>query len=111
MRDDFGVGFRDKMVVARAQAVFQLEVIFDNAVMNDDETARTVAVWMRVLFGGTPMCGPARVADAVGAVERLQADRLFKVTKLAFGATYLKLVIFIHHGDSRRVVAAVFEFA
>ena len=55
------------------------------------------------------MGGPAGVADAVGAIERLEADGLFQVAQLAFGAANLQLVSVAGDGDSGRVVAAIFQ--
>jgi hypothetical protein len=51
------------------------------------------------------------VADAVSAVEWLQADRFFEVAQFALGAAHVQMMRFIDDGDARRVVAAIFEFA
>ena len=99
VRDDLGVGLGDEAVVARAQPVFELEVVLDDAVVNDDDAARAVAVRVRVLLGRPPVRRPARVADAVGAVERLQPDRLFEIAQLPFGAAHLELVRLVHDRD------------
>src|SRR5688572_3072804 len=64
-----------------------------------------------VLFRGTPVGGPARVADAVSAIERTKANRLFEVAELSFGATNLEFVSFIDDRDTGRVVTAIFELA
>src|SRR5580704_1250357 len=66
---------------------------------------------MRVFFGGTAMRGPARVSDAVGAVERLEADDFFQVAKFAFSAADLQTGTVAGNRDSRRVVAAVLQLA
>src|SRR6185369_14699917 len=66
---------------------------------------------VRVFFGGTAVRGPTRVADAVGAVEWTEPDRLFEIAQFSFGATNLEVVIFIDDGDTRRVVTAILEFA
>ena len=88
---------------------FRRDVVFDDAVVHHDDLAGAVAVRMGVLFGGAAVGGPAGVADAVGAIERLQADRLFQVAQLAFGAAHLQSFTVAGDGDSRRVVAAVFQ--
>jgi hypothetical protein len=49
------------------------------------------------------------VADAISAVERLQADDLFQVTQLAFGAAHLQALAITGNGDAGRVVATVLE--
>src|SRR5262245_14196121 len=68
-------------------------------------------MWMRVLFGWTSVCGPTRVTDAVGAVERVQTDSFFKVAEFSFCATDLEVVVFVDDRDAGGVVAAIFEFA
>ena len=70
--DDFGVGLGDELVAFGDQLLLQREVVFDDAVVDDDELAGAVAVGVCVLFRGAAVSGPAGVADAVGAVERLR---------------------------------------
>ena len=71
VRDDLGVGFGLELVPLRLQLVLQLEVVLDDAVVHDDDAAGAVAVRVRVLLGRPAVRGPARVADAVQAVDRL----------------------------------------
>jgi hypothetical protein len=97
------------VVIGFAESFFELEIVFDDAVVNDDDAARAIAMWMCVLFGGAAVCGPARVADAVSAVERAQANDLFEVAQFAFGAADLEVVVFVDDGDTGGVVAAIFE--
>ena len=70
VRDDLGVGLGLERVPLRLQLVLQLEVVLDDAVVDDDDAAGAVAVRVRVLFGRPAVRGPARVADAVHAVDR-----------------------------------------
>jgi hypothetical protein len=49
------------------------------------------------------------MANAVGAVERLQADDFFEIAQLAFGAANLETVSVTSNGDTGRVIAAVFK--
>ena len=70
--DDFGVGLGGELVAFFHELLFQGEIIFDDAVVNDDDRAGAIAMRMGVFFGGTAVSGPARVSDAVGAVERLE---------------------------------------
>ena len=110
MGDDLGVGFGDKLVALRGELALQLEIIFDNAVMDDDDAAGAVAVRVRVLFGRAAVRGPARVADAEGAVERVLAQNLFQIPQLACRAPQFELLApRMAHGNSRRVITAVFE--
>ena len=50
-------------------ALLEREIVFDDAVVDDDQGAGAVAVGVGVLFGGAAVGGPARVADAEGAVD------------------------------------------
>src|SRR3954468_19557837 len=79
--------------------------------MDDDDFARAVAVRVGVLFRGPPVRRPARVADSISAVERLQSNGLFKVAQLAFGTANRQRALFINDGNARRVIAAIFQFA
>ena len=91
VRDDFGVCFGDEFVAFGDELVLQLEIIFDDAVVDDDDFAGAVAVRVRVFFGGAAVRGPAGVADAVDAVERSDADGFFEILQLAGGAADFEL--------------------
>ena len=90
--DDFGIGFGGELVAFLDQLLLQGDVVLDDAVVHDDDLAGAIAMRMGVFFGGAAVGGPAGVADAVGAVERLQADGFFQVAQLAFGAADLQAV-------------------
>ena len=63
--------------------MFELEIIFDDAVVDHHDVALAIAMRMRVLFGGTSVRGPARMADTVGAVDGVQANGIFQIPQLA----------------------------
>ena len=69
-----------------------------------------IAVRMGVLLGRSAVCGPARVADAVGAVQRPVAQDGLEVRELARTAADVD-AIGAHDRDACRVVAAVLETA
>ena len=91
------------------QLVLQSEVVLDDAVVHHHDVALAIAVRMRVLFRGTSVRGPARVADAVGAVNgvqlRMASSRLRSLPDARRSCSYLS----VHHGDARRVVPAVLQ--
>ena len=91
------------------QLLLQLHVVFDDAVVNDDDLALAVAVRMGILFGGPAMRGPARVAQAVDAVDGVLADGLLEIGQLAGGAANLQMAVFADHGDAGGIVASIFE--
>jgi hypothetical protein len=90
------------------QLLLQVEVILDDAVVDDDDLAGAVAVGVRVLFSRPAVGGPARVADAVVARNRLQRDDVFELGKLSGAAPQIDRTV-AHDGHTRRVVAAVLE--
>ena len=67
--DDLCVCLSDELVVRFAQPLFQLQIVFDDAVVNHDHATGTVAVGMRVLFGRSAVSGPAGVANSISAIE------------------------------------------
>ena len=77
VRDDFGVGLGLELMFKFLQTLFQRQVIFDDTVVNDNDSSRLVAVRMSVLLGRTAVRRPACVADAVIPFERILLDRFF----------------------------------
>src|SRR5260370_30416059 len=68
-------------------------------------------MWMRVFLSGPAVRGPASVADAVGAVDRVYADGFFQVAQLAGSSAYRQMVIAIVDCDAGGIVTAVFQAA
>jgi hypothetical protein len=89
--------------------VLQLEVVLDDAVVDDDDPPGAIAMGVGVFFRGTAVRGPARVRDAVAAVDRLVDEDLLEVAQLAGRPADVKLAAAVDHRDPCRVVAAVFE--
>ena len=108
VRDDLGVGLGDEGVSFLLELLLQIEVVLDDAVVDDDDPAGAVAVRMRVLFGRPAVRRPARVADAVLAVERLGRDHFLEPRQLAGAAPQLDRAV-AHDRHAGRIVAAVFE--
>ena len=82
MRDDFGVGFGDELVALGNEFALQVEVVFDDAVVDHNDAAGAVAMGVGVLFGGAAVRGPAGVADAECAMERMIAQDFFKIARV-----------------------------
>ena len=68
MRDDLGIGLGDELVAQRGKLVLQVQIIFDDAVVDDNDTARAVAMGVCIFLGRTAMRRPARMANAKGAL-------------------------------------------
>jgi hypothetical protein len=49
------------------------------------------------------------VANPVNAIERRDADGFLEIPQFAGSATNIQAAIFAHHGDTGRIVAAIFE--
>ena len=96
---------------SRREFVLQLEIILDDAVVHDHDFAGAIAMRMRVFFGGAAVRGPARVADAVDALERALANRFFEIAELAGGAADIELAGLGYHGDAGGIVAAILQAA
>ena len=64
MREHFGVGAGLELVPGLEQALLELIVVLDDAVVNDGDLAGLVEVRMGVFVGRRAVGGPARVGDA-----------------------------------------------
>src|SRR6201999_33652 len=124
MRNHFRVGFCRKFVAFFNQLFLERQVIFNNAVMDDNDFAGAVAMRMRVFFRRAAVRGPARMPDSVGAFHGLETDPLFQIAQLAFRATKLQRAIaiaaifsassFIHasvHSNAGRVISTILKLA
>src|SRR5690348_15973273 len=111
VRDDLRIGLRDELVALFFELLLEFDVVLHDTVVNDDDFSLAVAVRMRVFFGRAAMCSPARVSQAINAVDRIVSDGILEIRQLAGGSTNLHMSVLTHHGDARGVVSAVFETA
>jgi len=88
--DDFCIGLGYKFVALADELLLELEVVFDDAVVDDDEAAGAVAMGVGVLFSGAAVGGPAGMADAEGAVDGILVEDFFELAEFAGGATELE---------------------
>ena len=72
MGDDFGIRLRLEDVPFPLQLLFQRQVVFHNTVVDHNDIPGAVAVGMGILLGGTTVSSPARVADAIAAIDRIE---------------------------------------
>src|SRR5215475_6016704 len=106
MDDDFAIGLGRELGAPFLEFGAQLAEIFDDAVVDDRDAIGRM--WMRVIFVGPAMSGPARVADADTSGKGILAQPLFKIFQLAFSASPLEFVSF-KRCDARRIVATIFQ--
>ena len=109
MRNDFGIGLGGEVVAFFDQLLFQAEIVLDDPVVHDHDLAGAVAMGMRVFFRGTSVRGPARVPNAIGAVNRILPDHFFQIAQLALGAPQLQPFSVAADRDARRIVAAILQ--
>ena len=109
MSNDFGIGLGGEAVAFFDQLFLEGDVVLDNAVVHDDDAAGAITVRMRIFLRGAAMRGPAGMANAIGAVDRLQADDFFEVAQLAFGAADLQSVAVPGNRDAGGVISAIFQ--
>jgi hypothetical protein len=87
--DDLGVGFRDEFVPFALQLILEVQVVLDDAVMDHDDSARAIAVRVRVFLGRPAVGRPARVSDPVIPFDRVYGDDFLEPRKLAGAAPKL----------------------
>ncbi len=105
----FGVGLGIEDVAFRLQAVLQFQIVFDDAVVHHHHVAVAIAMGMGVLFGGPAVGRPASVPDAERAIDGAEADGVFQVAQLTFGAPDVELTVVAINRDAGRVVPAIFQ--
>ena len=104
--DHFGVRVGREGSAFGLKLGLQLAKILDDAVMHDCHVVGHMRVG--VCFAWLAMGGPARMADAGIACQRLGRQQGFQVAQLALGTAPLDAMA-IHSGDARGIVAAIFE--
>src|SRR5690606_4444279 len=108
VRDHFGVGLGAEPVPLSGQLLPQLQVVLDDSVVDDHDTAGAVAVRVGVLLRRTAVGRPARVADAELTVDRLAAQHFLELRQLAGAAADVHGAV-AYDRDAGRVVAAILQ--
>ena len=106
MRNDLGVGFALEGVPQVTEVVPQLDVIFDDPVVDHDDGAGLVGVGVGLRWPA--MGGPAGVADADGPAQGFLREKIFQVEKLSLAPPGLGAARF-DGADPGRIIAAVFQ--
>src|SRR5262249_13509697 len=84
-------------------------IVREDPVVDNDETTRAVGVGMGVLFRGSAVGRPARVADADGPGQRTATEHGLEHLEPARRAPHLELTVPPEDRHARRIVTAVLE--
>ena len=109
VRDDFGIGLGLEDVALVLKLVLEREIVLDDAIVDHDHVVLAIAMRMRVLFGRPSVSGPARMADAEGAIDRAHPDGFFQVAQLSLRAADYQLVVVAIDRETGRIVSPVLE--
>ncbi len=108
MREDLGVGLGDELMPLLDEALLQLGVVLDDAVVNDGDRPRAIGMRVGVVGVGLAVGGPARMSDAHTAGGTVVGEDAFERGDLARGLLGCDLAVLLH-GNPRRIVPAVLE--
>ena len=99
--------FRAEDVARGRQALPQDLVVFNDAVVDEEEAARTIRVGMSVGLGGLAVGGPARVRNAHHTFGTLLPHPLLERRHLADGLRQVRPRT--QDGDAARIIAAILK--
>ena len=104
----FGVGVGAEAMTGALQCGAQGIGVLDDAVVHDGDSLATVDVGMGVAGGRRAVGGPTRVRDAARPDHRRARQFLFQGADAAGELAHLDPTTVLH-GDTRRIVAAIFQ--
>ena len=108
VRHDLAVGFGGEVVALTCKLALELEIVLDDAVVNQHGSARAVPVRMRVAGGRFAVRGPPRMADAIRTIERIVVDGVNQMRQLSRApADFDRLLL--RQRNAGRVVPAILE--
>ena len=110
MGQNFRVCLRYENMSFGFQFALQVQIIFNNSVMNQHHTSIGTRMRMGIFLSGAAMSRPASMPDSVTAIHRIQLYGFFQIVQLAGSTADNQLSIFPKNGQSSGVVAPVFQF-
>ena len=108
MREHLRIRLRLEGVPFLHELILQHVVVFDHAIVAEEERAALVAVRMRILIGDAAVRCPARVRDAHGPGGRRLLDEFRKIGDAPDAFAHFDLPA-VEHRDARRIVPAIFQ--
>src|SRR5262245_15266252 len=108
MGHDLGVGLGGKVVSHTHELGFQLEVVFEDAIVNDGYPSGAVTVRVGVVISRPPMGRPPRMAQTDGALHGLGLHKSLQAIHSTRAPTNFEAGCCLDD-QPRRVVASVLE--
>jgi len=106
----FGIRLRQEFVPFFDQALLDVQIIFDDPVVNHHKIAMTIGVRMSVGVGRTAMGCPTGMADAQMSLWNMPFNFLFQAVETSH-ALFQGNVGAIIHGDAGGIIPAIFQFS
>ena len=70
MNDHFSIGLCAETMSFFPELLFQLKIVFDNPVVDNNDGARAILMGMGILFRGTAVRCPASMSYPVASLDR-----------------------------------------
>jgi hypothetical protein len=111
MRNDLGIRLRAERVPAGDQLVAERPEVLDDAVVDDGDAARAIAVGVGVQIARPTVSGPTRVAQAHAGAWRPATERIGENGYLAGALLNEQIATLGDKSDAGGIVAPVLEAA
>ena len=105
---DFGVGIRLEDMAFVDQLLLERHVVFDDAIVYDDEMIMAVAMRMGIPIRWLSVRRPAGMPDADVSGERMRLQCGFQICQTTF-FLFDRDRTFVIDGDASRIIATIFE--
>jgi len=106
--NDLGIGIRVELHTLNRQISAQFEVVFDNAIVNQDNIPGAANVRVSVAGGRFAMGCPAGMPYADGTLQRLCIHQGGKFAQFTGFTPNLNTPRF-NHGNARRIITTIFQ--
>ena len=109
MSDDLGVGFRDELIAFFLQFCFQLSVVFNHSVVDDDQLVIATDVGVSIGNGGSAVSCPAGMADADPGATRMSRNLGRKSRDSSHRLEHPEFIVLVQSRCARAVVSAILQ--
>jgi hypothetical protein len=103
-----GISLGKEFVPAAKEFFAKRGVVFDDAIMDNSQLAGLIEMGMGIGIAGQSVCGPARVADAEGAMNWKLLDKFSKSGDAADAFANLEAAM-VEQAKTGGVIASIFE--